>query len=315
METGHAPVARGGCGRRHRPAALTGRAQRSTYLAGWKQNLELDVAGLASDGKDLDAALAWLKQRGGRAYAGMQSPWGPQFQIGGTPMAAFLLTSQVPSVSFPYNASALPTDIMLRFNERDPAFYRLFNVRVVLAPQSASLPDFLQPEATMGRFQVLSAPGSGYFDVVDVTEARAVTRETFFDIADPWLRAQGRYVRLDFNGEPATDLPAAQAWPVPAGKVLSPQGRTTLRGCVELSRPAFVLFRMTWHPAWKVLVDGHAVNTAMLTPGFLGVTVPAGRHDVFCKYAPANTKVWMAFAGLALAVVFGVGRRFLLAKL
>jgi hypothetical protein len=303
----HVAVAVGGTALLLLPAAL----ERSSYLAGWKQNLELDVAGLAADGKDLDAALAWLKQRGGRAYAGMQSPWGPQFNIGGTPMAAFLLTAQVPAVSFPYNASALPTDIMLRFNERDPAYYRLFNVRGVLAPQGASLPDFLQPEAAMGRFRVFGAPGSGYFDVVDVSEARAVTRETFFDIADPWLRNQDRYIRLDFHGEPATDLPAPQRWPSPPGKVLSEhQSGQRYDAGVELLRPAFVLFRMTWHPAWKILVDGHPVNTAMLTPGFLGVPVPAGRHDVVCQYAPGSTKVWIAFAGLALVLVFAAGRRY-----
>jgi hypothetical protein len=292
------------------PAAL----ERTSYLAGWKENLERDVAGLAADGRDLNGALDLLKQRGGRAYAGLPAGWGPDFYVGGTPVYAFLSTAQVPAVSFPYNASALPTDIMLRFNERDPAHYRLFNVRSVLAPTNSRPPEFLQPEPAIGRFQVLRAPGAGYFGVVDVNDARPVTRETFFDLADSWLRggafAQGRYIRLDFHGEPATDLPPAQAWNSPPGSVIA-EGRTAQRyaATVESSRPAFVLFRMTWHPGWKVLVDGTPVKSAMLTPGFLGAPITQGRHEVVCRYDPGNNKLWLALAGFAVTIALGAIER------
>ncbi|MCU1237349.1 MAG: hypothetical protein JWP63_5316, partial [Candidatus Solibacter sp.] len=101
--------------------------ERTSYVTSWKGYVAQDLAGVANDGKDLDRAIAWLKQRGGRAYAGLQG-WGAQFLVGDTPMAAFLNTAQLPAVAFPYNASALPTDIMVRFNESDAAHYRLFNV-------------------------------------------------------------------------------------------------------------------------------------------------------------------------------------------
>ncbi|HEY1494589.1 MAG TPA: YfhO family protein, partial [Candidatus Solibacter sp.] len=279
--------------------------ERANYLASWKENLNRDVAGIAAEGKDLDAAIAVLKQRGGRAYAGLQSGWGPQFYVGGTPVAAFLSTAQVPAVSFPFNASALPTDIMLRFDERDPAHYRLFNVRSLLVPAGGSPPDFLKPEASMGRFQVWSAPGSGYFDVVDVTDAKPTTRETFYDISDAWLHGDGfakaRYIRLDFHGEPATGLPPAGS--DPPGRVLSER---QYEASVEVRRPAFVLFRMTWHPNWKVLVDGQPVKTAMLTPGFLGVPVTAGKHEIVCRYEPGGEKILMAVAGLAIVLLLGI---------
>lgn len=283
------------------PAVL----ERARYLASWKENVARDAAGITAEGKDLDAAIAVLKQRGGRAYAGLQAGWGPQFYVGGTPVAAFLSTAQVPAVSFPFNASALPTDIMLRFDERDPAHYRLFNVRSLLVPVGGTPPDFLKPEASMGRFQVWSAPGSGYFDVVDVTDAKPTTRESFYDISDAWLHgggfAKSRYVRLDFHGEPATDLPPAGS--DPPGRVLSER---QYEASVEVQRPAFVLFRMTWHPNWKVLVDGQPTKTAMLTPGFLGVSVTAGRHDIVCRYEPGNLKILMALAGLAVVLLLGV---------
>jgi hypothetical protein len=193
---------------------------------------------------------------------------------------------------------------MLRFDERDPAHYRLFNVRSLLAPAGSVPPDFLKPEASMGRFQVWSAPGSGYFDVVDVTDARPTTRESFYEISDAWLHgdgfANGRYLRLDFHGEAATDLPQVPAESGPPGRVVSER---YFEATVEASRPAFVLFRMTWHPNWQVSVDGRPVKTAMLTPGFLGVPVAAGTHEIAARYEPGNGKILMAVGGLAAVVL------------
>ena len=59
---------------------------------------------------------------------------------------------------------------------------------------------------------------------------------------------------------------------------------------------------MTWHPNWKVFVDGQPRDTAMLSPGFIGVPVPAGRHTLLFRYQPGNWKLWTALAG-ALAVL------------
>jgi hypothetical protein len=283
--------------------------ERKATLANWRENLERDVEGLRREGADLDRALALVKQRGGRAYAGLQSNWGPNFYVGGTPVAAFLSTAQVPAVSFPFNASALPTDIMLRFDERNPAHYRLFNVYSLLGPGGGQPPDFLKPEAGMGRFEVLSAPGNGYFDVVDVTDAVATTRESFYEINDRWLHgdgfAKGRYARLDFHGEPATDLPASLPGTAPGKVIEEQQNGQQYEARVEAARDAFVLFRMTWHPNWRVTVDGVPGKTAMLTPGFLGVAVRAGTHTIACRYEPGNIKILMACAGLALVLAAG----------
>ncbi len=40
----------------------------------------------------------------------------------------------------------------------------------------------------------------------------------------------------------------------------------------------------------------------MLTPGFVGVPVPAGRHSLLFRYEPGYWKLWMALGG-ALAVL------------
>ena len=73
------------------------------------------------------------------------------------------------------------------------------------------------------------------------------------------------------------------------------------RARLEAYRPAFALFRMTWHPGWKVYVDGKAVKTVMLSPGFVGAPVATGSHQVECRYEPGWWKIWMALGGVVAA--------------
>ena len=63
-------------------------------------------------------------------------------------------------------------------------------------------------------------------------------------------------------------------------------------------RPSFALFKMTWHANWKAYVDGMLQPTSMLTPGFIGVPISAGRHSLVMRYEPESWKAALGFAGL-----------------
>jgi hypothetical protein len=68
---------------------------------------------------------------------------------------------------------------------------------------------------------------------------------------------------------------------------------------------------MTWHPNWRITIDGQPRPTVMLSPGFLGVAVDPGRHHVSAHYQPGPGRTYVAFAGLfAAMVMFAVERRF-----
>ena len=60
---------------------------------------------------------------------------------------------------------------------------------------------------------------------------------------------------------------------------------------------------MTWHPDWKAYVDGKPRHTAMLSPGFTGIPLEAGRHQVEMRYAPGPWKIELAVAGWCLALL------------
>jgi hypothetical protein len=218
---------------------------------------------------------------------------------------------------------ALPADIQPRMNEWDPAHYRLFGIRTVAAPAGirTALPPFWTRDETIGRFDLFSTPDAGYFDVVDAPFAVSTTKHTFYDINDRWLQsdwvAKHQHLVLDLAGfvpplprlTPDQSLPPAPSSPA-AGEVFSEREGETFDAEVGVARPALVLFKMTWHANWRAKVDGTTVSTAMLSPGFIGVPVTAGKHHVSLRYEGSAWKIWLALAGiLAVAAMSIVLRR------
>jgi uncharacterized membrane protein YfhO len=47
----------------------------------------------------------------------------------------------------------------------------------------------------------------------------------------------------------------------------------------------------------------------MLTPGFVGVPVPAGRHTLLFRYQPGNWKLWTALAGVLAVLLMAIAER------
>ena len=207
---------------------------------------------------------------------------------------------------------ALTAEIQPRFNEWNPAHYRLFGIRTVVAPAGIKtpIPPFWSREATIGRFDVFRVPDTGYFDVVDAPAAVHTTKHNFYDVNEKWLESgwadKRLHLLLDLGGPvpdrlrlpPEDPLPALPSFPA-AGSIRAEQGRdNAFQADCEIARASYVLFKMTWHPNWHATVDGRPASTAMLSPGFIGVPVSPGRHRVELRYDGSAWKLWLALAGV-----------------
>ena len=279
----------------------------------------------------LDASIANVKQAGGRVYAGSGLGWGVHFETGKIPFFAFLYVNLVPQASGTYHNAALTADLFPLFDERNPAHYRLFNVRSVVAPNNLAdgLPGFLSLRARIGRDRIFDAPGSGYFDIVDAAAAVPVNKDSFYAVNRRWLSGdwvdKRAHLWLDFGGGAPAGLPRltpdAPLPPAPsttaAGEIQGErQTGQDYRAEFNMSRPGVVLFKMTWHPNWVAYVDGKVQNTAMLSPGFIGVPVLPGQRGILLRYQPGTWKLTMAFAGLLLGLLaMAAERRGYLARL
>jgi uncharacterized membrane protein len=281
----------------------------------------VNLAAADANAQDLDRAIAAARQRGGRAYAGLAGTWGANFKIGVVPVYASLGVAQVPAVGFLYHAMALASDVMVDFNDRSPAEYRLWNIRTVLAPANrpVGLPAFLQPRERFGELQSYEAPGGGYFDLVDAPFAVQTSRRDFYDINHRWLEsdwpARRTHLLLDWNGSAPPELPRLAAEsalpnlgePPQAGAVVeeSQDGQVYRARCI-VARPAYALFKMGWHPGWHAYVDGARKPTVMLSPGYAAVRLDPGWHNLEFRYEPGPVKVVMALAGVLIVLLIGL---------
>ncbi len=193
--------------------------ERAQFLDMNAERLQRTVQALEQDRGSLDALFSAAKERGGRAFAGLATPnsWGQTFKVGAIPMYHLLAAARVPTVGYLSHTMALTSGVMLGFDERNPAHYRLFDVGTFIVPAGTKypVPVFLKPGAIFGRFQIFDTPANGYFDLVDVPAAVPVTRDDFLDTNLRWLKTVGpstrQHLRLDLPGSAASALPAAAA--------------------------------------------------------------------------------------------------------
>jgi uncharacterized membrane protein YfhO len=76
---------------------------------------------------------------------------------------------------------------------------------------------------------------------------------------------------------------------------------------VQCPNASALVLKMSYHPNWKVRVDGVATPTYMVSPSFIGMDMPLGKHEVVAEYVPTPSKVpllTLAALVLVLAILF-----------
>jgi hypothetical protein len=254
----------------------------------------------------------------GRVFAGLRADWGRTLRFGDLSFYNLLTFHQIPAVSPPYSGWSLNSDLIWHFAEANLAHYNLFNVRYVVAPASWSAPAFLAPIRTTPKYVLYGTRTSGYADFAAVTATKSVSSQLalFLDMRGWFLSpdpAAGRAVRYDYPSTTSSGIAAAEDAGAAAGAGC-PAGRIGERGIgpgrldleVECPTAATVVLKMTYHPNWRVTVDGRPVPTFMVSPSFVGFEVPAGSHQVRAEYrSPAYKTVLLVLgAGVLLGTVF-----------
>ncbi len=304
--------------------------ERARFLEENRRWGEDNLAAYRAEETELGRVLARAAAEPGRIYAGLGGGWGKDFRIGSVPLYGFLSGAGLPAVSYLYHAMALTSDLMVHFDQRNPAHYRLFNVSTVVTDARRPMPGFLTPVADDGRFRTWRAPPAGYFELVAVPYAAGVDRRSFYDVNKRWLDsgwlAQRQHLLLGDEapaGVPAAGVPAAGVPALPSGERRPAVAAAGALGTVEaerrqgetysaevtVERPAFLLFKMTYHRNWRVRVNGEARETVMLSPGFLGVALEPGRHTVECRYRAEGWKTLLLILALPLPVLLGWAER------
>ncbi|NNE43386.1 MAG: hypothetical protein HKN12_04200, partial [Gemmatimonadetes bacterium] len=306
-------------------------AERMSYL---QRNADLTRqigAGWEAEGAQLTQALDLAAQdRTGRVYAGQGSAggnaWGGRFQVGWIPVYAWFPPREMEALGYLHHMWSMNSDFQSAFDERNPIHYRVFNVSRIIAPPDVRFGSFARPLQQFGRFRVLAVDGPGYVELVDVPFEVEIPKSHVARAHRAWLgrlaplRIHPRWTVVEADAAP-TELTRLDKYDISFPAVKPPGGRRgevlsvereadDFVAHVDAERACHVLLKMTYHPGWKATVDGAPVEPVQLFPSYLGVPVGPGEHRVEFRWAPGNSKTWLALAGIGILTAFAaISRR------
>jgi hypothetical protein len=237
-------------------------------------------------------------------HSGMHQTWANELRLGRmVPLHDIFIAQGIPTMGgMLFHAFCLAGDTMFNFSAVRKATYDLFGIGYVVAPTRLAVAPFLKDEQTFGGYRVLSS-GATRLGVIDVGFNLSGKRSDEARFMQRWVSSQ-LVERNIFGGIETTipnlpsisfgdavpDYPATlplHRWTITEG----PWRQDGIVGEVVLERPAYVLFKTGYHPSWQATVDGTYTKPIWVTPGFLAVPVPAGKHAVTFTYYGSWLKV------------------------
>lgn len=273
-------------------------------------------------GREIAPLIALVKREGGRVYAGLPvdsslvGGWGSSLTVGDVPVYKYLAWENVDEVGFTLRTASLMTDPEVYFDENIPADFPLFGVRWLIYPIGKQPPPAATRVMVRGPYVLWRLATSGYLQVVDTVGSISANRKNVGRVTGGFVRSDqalaGRFLTVGWNGRPAPAPTAEGAVPRgAAGQVLDSSVQLAALGeasaTIVAHRTAVVLLKASYSPDWKVTVDGRPALTEMISPAYVGVAVPPGRHVVKFTYErwPAEGPL-LALAGAALVALLVV---------
>lgn len=197
----------------------------------------------------------------------------------------------------------------------------------MVAPEKREFPDFVRLLEEFGRHRLYQVETTGYFGLVDSRLAFAGDREDFAVAASAWMssdllaaryhpvvslggssQARGRPVPLSDGGTAISEA-SVVAGPF-VGEVVSEEiGGNFYAADVRVERESLLLLNATYHSNWRATVDGASTDTIMLMPGFIGVPVGPGEHQVRLEYSSRRLRMVLLILGLVTLVVIPLVER------
>ncbi len=254
---------------------------------------------------------------GGRVFAGSAASASTE-AVGYVKGYSYLLDDDVDAVGFTLRTLSLSDDVETRFDPTNPAHYDLYNVRYIIIPTGTDPQVKANKIDTRGDWALWEVPTTGYLRVVDTTPAIVADRTNLGQRVNDFLAsgapAEGKIPVIAFGGDAAAAPTEGIGQPATGspGTVDVQFERAddgVFGGTVTANRPAVVMLKATYHPRWKVTVDGKPAKTEMIAPSYVGVRVPAGQHTVEFTYVP-YPDYWLLFLiGFLTLVALAVGPR------
>ncbi len=296
--------------------------ERHTLYAVNREWMERTWKALHAD-QDAPAILSAIAARPpGRTSAGRRNNWGKSLRVGDLYFFDLLTFYRIPATS-PYESFSLNSDLIWHLDDQNPAHYNLFNVRYVVAPSGMAMPAFLRRIKETSRYNLYEAETSGYAQFAAVSGMNRVgSQSTLFSRNRSWMDgadpAAGRFVRYDY---PAASRGVAEgaASPAPDGARCVGSGKIreerVLPGRIDLGvecpEDSTLVLKVTYHPNWRIAIDGREIRSFMVSPSFIGLDAPAGAHQIRAEYrSPVYKTALLLLGACVLLAMILLRRRF-----
>jgi hypothetical protein len=318
--------------------------ERNTYLSDKAVEKGENQRALSAEQDDLNDIIETLKELPpGRVYAGMTGlgttpeageRWGDRYRIGDFPVAQLLLAAGLDVFATSLHIYPLSANAEDFFDDTRPEQYNLFNIRYVVVPENSQVPSFVKPIKNIGRHQLYQVETTGYFDLVGSRLLFNGEKAAFRSASISWLTSglpeAKLHPQVSINSSPKHQDPksrpstvisvlktpfvsfddlnsyVAQASAGPSrGSIASEDvGTNHYSAVVSVERESILMLKTTYHPNWRTTVDGAEAESLMLMPGFMGVQLPPGEHEVIMEYRSRGLrKVLLALGFLSLVSI------------
>ncbi len=273
----------------------------------------------ATDGVGYEALVQRAEAEGpGRIFSSLRSQPTGGFDVGSVPGYVIPVNLQVDSLGFTRPTWSLASGAEARFQIGNPTHPPLYGVRYVIVPQDRTPPPGATEVARSGRFVLYEYPDSDYVALVDTVAPISVNRDDIgsqmTSFLDSGLPGRAFLPTLAFPGSPAAaptlgpnEEPSSSPGTVRSSFSSIADG--VFGATVTARRPAVLKVAASFDPGFRALVDGREVPVQMIAPGFVGVPVPAGRHEVFVTYQSYPWYGPLFILGIGAIVLLWFARR------
>ena len=300
--------------------------ERKSYLSDNSSVIQQTREALAAEDRELSSLFDKLKGLPpGRVYAG--EPDDERYRVGYSKFFALAYGQGLDIIGGTFHQFSLPRDFVPNFSESSWNQYNLFNVRYVVYSGEQEFPAFVKPLQQFGRHHLFEVETTGYFSLVGADLTFVGDKSDFFTAVTSWVASELPNVHQHpvvlMNGstmEAGDPLPLSTASKVipesevstgpPRGAVLSEAvGRNFYSAEVRVDRQSMLMLKATYHPNWRATVDGVKVDTVMLMPGFTGIQLAPGTHNVSIEYKPRILRKVLLCLGLLALISIPLGEK------
>ena len=245
----------------------------------------------------------------GRVHAGFPGTWGEELKIGGVPTYSLLQGAGFDMVGYLFLHQMQPEEWQFLMDPRRQEYCDLYNVRYLLMPKSRTAPAFASERARWSNMVLYQVPTTGYFGLGKVAglpqpELRGKLRQSptgdeIYQAGDAWMQGDGPAQRsyLAYRNPQGVE-PFGGREGVIKNQQIAP-GRHSAE--VDAESEVGLILKVTYHPYWRVTVDGVPTRVTRVFPGFMAIRLDQGKHQVVFQYrAPIWKKLLATLPPLLL---------------